>query len=602
MKILKYLNFSFLSLILLVLFTFSCDSDDFLENVDKSKLTDTTQWASESNTDIYINDLYNEIPRQGAMTEQLDYFTDDYNISHYYTGYQWRNGICQVPPESWSHPWFGTHGPTNGYTWDSFFKKIRIANTGLQNLEKNKESFSSEWFNKRVDEIRFLRAYFYSEFFMHVGGLPILKAPLDRTSSSEDELLTPRSTFEETFNFIVSELEDIVDNGNLSIKYSFGESDAGRATLGAALALKGWIELFAASPLFNSGSAYLNDPENLVHFGNYDPGRWAKAAETNKKFMDLYGNGNHYDLFDDLPNLWRVSNEYNSEIIWDRQAVANVPYMGIDYETRGGVTYVLGQIRCWGNYNPTQEVVDEFKMANGKHIFDPESGYDPQAPFTNREKRFYDFIVYDGAPYKLDWMPTTDTIYTRIDETKNNLNQIDLSGSSDVGDSGYYQKKRMNPDAAPAGDASGQNDVFYRYAEVLLNYAEAQNEAVGPDNSVHDAINKIRNHSNLPDLPKNLSQNEMRDAIHSERRVELSFENKRFWDLKRLKIAEDVLNKRIHNMVIRNSSPTDNSGVWIYSVEEDELDNAVFNMKQYMNPIPQNAIDQNSKLIQNPGY
>ena len=144
MKKLKYLNFSFPGLILLVLFVFSCDSDEFLENIDKSKLTDTTQWASESNTDIYINDLYNEIPRQGAMTEQLDYFTDDYNISHYYTGYQWRNGICQVPPESWSHPWFGTHGPTNGYTWDSFFKIIRMANTGLQNMEKSKENFSSE--------------------------------------------------------------------------------------------------------------------------------------------------------------------------------------------------------------------------------------------------------------------------------------------------------------------------------------------------------------------------------------------------------------------------------------------------------------------------
>jgi hypothetical protein len=160
----------------------------------------------------------------------------------------------------------------------------------------------------------------------------------------------------------------------------------------------------------------------------------------------------------------------------------------------------------------------------------------------------------------------------------------------------------MNPDAAPAGDASGQNDVFYRYAEILLNYAEAQNEAVGPDATVHDAINKIRNRSGLPNLPQDLDKDQMRDIIHSERRVELCFENKRFWDLKRLRVAEDVMNKRIHNMVIRNSSPSDNSGDWVYSVEEDELDDAVFTLKQYMNPIPQDAIDQNPKLIQNPGY
>ncbi|RPG66928.1 MAG: RagB/SusD family nutrient uptake outer membrane protein [Flavobacteriaceae bacterium TMED42] len=240
-------------------------------------------------------------------------------------------------------------------------------------------------------------------------------------------------------------------------------------------------------------------------------------------------------------------------------------------------------------------------MANGKDISDPTSGYDPQDPYANREELFYDFIVHDGAIYKLDWMKEADTIYTRIDETKKNLNQIDLSGSSDVGDSGYYQKKRMNPDAAPAGDASGQNDVFYRYAEILLNYAEAQNEVMGPDATVHEAINKIRNRSGLPDLPQDLDKDQMRDVIHSERKVELCFENKRLWDLKRLKIAEDVLNQRIHNMVIRNSSPSDNSGDWIYSVEEDELDNAVFNSKQYMNPIPQDAMDQNPKLIQNPG-
>ena len=602
MKIItKNIKFRVVSFLSLTLATLSCNTDDFLENTDKSKLNDATQWASEANADIYINDLYNELPRQGAFTEQLDYFTDDYNISHYYTGYQWRSGVCQVPPESWSHPWFGTHGPTHGFTWDSFFKILRMVNNALEKLDSNVENYSEEFLNKRTDEIRFLRAYFYSEFFMHVGGLPIITTALDRSTTKSDDLLTPRSTFEETFNFIVSELDAVVKNENLSIKYSSGNEDAGRATLGAALALKGWIELFGASPLFNSGSAYLGDPGNYVHFTTSDPNRWANAAASNKKFIDLYGGG-YYDLFDDLANLWRVSNEYNSEIIWDRQAVANVPYMGIDYETRGGVTYVLGQIRCWGNYNPTQEVVDQFKMANGKEITDPTSGYDPQAPYANREKRFYDFIVYDGAPYKLDWMKTADTIYTRIDETKENLNQIDLSGSSDVGDSGYYQKKRMNPDAAPAGDASGQNDVFYRYAEVLLNYAEAQNEAVGPDASVHEAINKVRNRSDLPDLPESLTQDQMRKAIYSERRVELSFENKRFWDLKRLKIAEDVMNKRIHNMVIRNSSPSDNSGDWIYSVEEDELDDAIFNLKQYMNPIPQNALDQNPKLIQNPGY
>lgn len=578
----------------------SCDNEEFLENETKSLLTDNSQWTSPDNADIYINGIYNVIPRVSTFAEQLDYYSDDYNISHYYTAYNWRQGITLAPGSSSDNPWGGNHGPTHGYTWQNFFEKIRKCNTGLKKFEENKENFPEDYYNQRVDEMRFLRAYFYSEYFMHVGGLPILTVPLDRNTMTEEEMLAPRATFEETFNFITSELNDIVNNGNLAIKYNGGESDAGRATLGAALALKGWIELFAASPLFNSGSTYLSDPDNLVHFATPDQGRWATAAATNKKFIDDYEGV--YDLFDDLPNLWRASNEYNSEIIWDRQVVANVPNMGTNYERRGGPTFVLGQYYTWGNYNPTQELVDEFKMDNGLPITDPLSGYDPQNPYANREQRFYDFIVYDGAPYKLDWMPEEDIIYTRIDQVNPSLNEIDLEGSSDAGDSGYYQKKRLNPDAAPADDASGQNDVFYRYAEVLLNYAEAQNEAVGPDLSVYDAVNKVRNRSGLPDLQAGLDQDEMRDAIHSERRVELCFENKRYLDNKRLWQQETTMGVQLHNMVITNTQPNDNSGVWVYTVTEETRDNAVFTPKQYMSPIPQNVIDQNPNIKQNPGY
>lgn len=577
----------------------SCNNDEFLENETKSKLTDNTQWSSATNADIFINDIYSQIPRVGTFTEQLDYYTDDYNISHYYTASNWRQGITLIPGSSTDNAWGGSHGPTNGYTWDNFFNKLRKCNTGLQKLEEFKDNFSSDYYNRRVDEIRFLRAYFYSEYFMHVGGLPILTVPLDRNTMTEEEMLTPRATFEETFNFITNELGDIVNNGNLDIKYSGGDSNAGRATLGAALALKGWIELFAASPLFNSGSSYLPDPNNYVHFASADPARWARAAATNKKFIDDYEGT--YDLFGDLANLWRASNEYNEEIIWDRQAVANIGGMGTNYERRGGVTYVLGEYYTWGNYNPTQEIVNEFKMANGLAIDAPGSGYDPQNPYIGREQRFYDFIVFDGADYKLDWMSTTDVVYTRIDEVNRSLNEIDLAGSSDAGDSGYYQKKRMNPDAAPADDASGQNDVLYRYAEVLLNYAEAQNEAVGPDASVYAAINKVRNRSGLGGL-SGLDQNEMRTAIRSERRVELSFENKRFYDNKRWQQQEDVMGVARHNMVIRNSVPANNSGVWVYSVEPEIKFTPNFEAKQYMSPIPQNVIDQNPNIKQNPGY
>lgn len=604
MKILS-LKYIIIGICAVTLFTTnSCDQEEFLENENKSNLTDQTQWASEGNADIFLNDVYSELVKISNLAEQLDYYTDDYNISHYYTASNWRRGIAQTPSTSTDGVWGGTHGPSNGMHWNRFFTIIRKANTFIQKIEENKENFSDEYYNKRMDEAKFLRAFFYSEFFMHNGGLPIIEIPLDRNTMSEDELYYPRGTFEETFNFITEELGRIVDNNYLPVKYNGGDPNAGRATTGAALALKGWIELFAASPLFNSGTAYLPDPGNYVHFASADPARWARAAATNKKFIDEMGNGAPYELFDDPANLFRAANEYNSEIIWDRQFL-DVPGMGSSYERRGGPTYVLDQYMTWGNYNPTQEVVDQFAMANGKVITDPESGYDPQNPYVGREQRFYDAIVYDGAPYKLDWMPRTDTIYTRIDETYANpdkTNQIDLAGKTDVGDSGYYQKKKLNPDKAPANDASGQNYIHYRYAEVLLNFAEAQNEATGPTPEVYDAVNKVRERGNISALESGLSKDEMREAIWRERRVELAFENKRLFDIKRWKVAEVVMNEVRHNMVIRNTVPSDNSGEWVYSIEPEVKWSPKFELKQYMNPIPQDAIDQNPKVVQNPGY
>jgi hypothetical protein len=262
---------------------------------------------------------------------------------------------------------------------------------------------------------------------------------------------------------------------------------------------------------------------------------------------------------------------------------------------------VLGGYVTWGNYDPTQELVDQYFMANGKPITDPTSGYDPQHPYVGREPRFYDWIVYDGAPYKMDWMPKTDTIYTRIDKVHPSLNEIDF-GSNDVGNTGYYSRKKINPLVHPGGGSgSGANYIYYRYAEVLLGYAEAQNEASGPDATVYTAINQIRSRAGLPALKDGLNQDQMRTAIRQERRVELSFENKRFYDIIRWKIAPDVMSVDKHAMKITNTSPSDNKGVWKYEVIPLNHPH-VFTQKMYLNPIPQPVLAQNPKLVQNPGY
>lgn len=593
-------NIAFIGLILIG--TFSCDQDDFLETINKSNLTDGTMWASEGNADIFLNDCYRELYAKSNQPDNLDNFTADNDAGFYYTSYNWKKGICVASSNGYS-VWGSQTGPANDANWPATYTKVRKVNTYIMQLQNNSANFSPEYIAKRTDEAKFLRAYFYSELFMRVGGLSIITEPQDRATMTEDQLYVARSTFEETFNFIIKELDDVINAGNLEIKYSKASEDAGRATLGAALALKGWLQLFAASPAYNSADpAVPASADNLQSFTSPSDARWATAAATNKQFIDTYGHKGTatYNLFPKMTEFWYEVNEYNSEVIWDRQHVATT--MSNNFDQFGGPVWILGSYYTWGNYDPTQEMVDQYQMANGKDITDPTSGYDPQNPYVGREQRFYDFIVYDGAPYKQAWMPTTDTIYTRIDLVNPSKNQIDFA-SDDVGNTGYYFKKRLDNLHPRGGAQCGINHVYYRYAEVLLNYAEAQNEAAGPDASVYEAINAIRMRpgTDLPEVPAGLTQAQMRDVIHHERRVELVFEHKRLYDLWRWKDAMTDMNADLHCMVIRNSVPEDNSGVWTYTVTSLNHPH-VFTQKMYFNPIPQAAIDQNPALIQNWGY
>nr|WP_294792756.1 RagB/SusD family nutrient uptake outer membrane protein [uncultured Mucilaginibacter sp.] len=597
-----------IALVTVLATTFSCKK--YLnENINKNAIGEDIQWASEGNADIFLNSVYGQLAPMHNTPDYLDSFTDDNDGGNYWRSYPWRQGTCD-PTFNGGIPQGDGQGAPGGQTngsyahWANAYTRIRRCNLFMEKVKENKGGvFGASWAAKRIDEARFLRAYWYGMLFQHVGGLPIITKTLNNSDGSE--IYYARSTFEETLNFIVSEMDAIIANNKLAVKYNAGATDAGRATLGAALMVKGWLQLYAASPLFNSGAYVLADPSNFVHFATASPTRWATAAATFKKFMDTY---TQYSLFPKMSEFWWEKNEYNSEVIWDRQQVSGAGgQMQNNVDQYGGPVYILGVYHTWGNYNPTQELVDDYRMANGKRITDPTSGYDPQKPYVNREKRFYDFIVYDGASYKQDWMPTTDIIYTRIDKVNPSKNEIDF-GSTDVTNTGYYFRKKLNNLAPEGGNQSGQNYVYYRYAEVLLGYAEAQNEAVGPDASVYAAVNAIRQRpgTDLPALAAGLTQDEMRQEIRDQRRIEFAFEAKRFYDIMRWKIAKTVLNAELHGMKITNTVPANNSGVWKYEYVDlgTNAQPHVFSDKMYMNPVPQSVIDVNPKLKtqQNPGY
>ncbi len=582
---------------------FSCTK--YLNNTPKNSIAGEAQWADTGSADLFLNNIYGDLSNNGSTPDPLDSYTDDNDGGPYWLSWQWKQGIIG-PSINGGTPLENDNGASDYTDWGYVYTFVRACNTFIQQVNANPNTLSASYRNKRIDEARFLRAWFYAYLWMHVGGLPIITVPQEQATDTHDQLYLARSTFEQTFDFIDQQLDSIVNDGYLPVKYNHGDAEAGHATIGAAQALKGWIELFAASPAFNTTSPVVgSDPNHFYSFASADNNRYATAAATNKKFMDQLGSS--YSLFPDLTTFWTEGNEYNSEVIWDRQLVDNVGgNVGSDHLLFGGTVYILGQYYTWGNYDPTQELVDQFRMANGRAINDPGSGYDPQHPYVNREQRFYDFIVYDGAPYKMDWMPTTDTIYTRIDQVHPSLNQIDFA-TSDVGNTAYYLKKTLNPALRPAGGAiDGLNYVYFRYAEVLLNYAEAQNEALGPDASVYSAIDQVRTRAALPTLETTyggqvLSQDSMRSVIRNERRVELCFENKRFYDIIRWRIAQSVMSVDRHGMKITNSSPSDNSGVWIYTPVPLNHPH-VFTQQMYVNPIPQGVIDQNSNIKQNPNY
>lgn len=535
-------------ILFLGLFVTSCN--EYLDVNPTTAVSDETLFQSTTTADLLLNKVYSSLPSEYNVTDVNENWTDNSlnGVQGNYSYIVYAHSAYN--PDNVSHFW-GYYGP------------IRTANLFIQKV-RNSNFDDEEWVKKRIAEARFLRAYYYMLMSTAHGGVPIITEVLNYSEQGE-EIFRPRNTAEETFQFIIDECEAIVNDLP-------PRATDGRANAGAALALKGYVELFYASPLHNLSN---------------DLSRWQSAASTYKRIID----SKTFDLFSDYETMFYEDNNGNIETIFAKQHLGGTG-LGSSHEGIHGVRFSGGTTTSWAEMDPTQELVDEYCMSNGLPIDDPESGYDPQNPYVNREKRFYQSIVYDGSVFN-----NTEIIIRR---GLGSPNEFDINSVGERTNTGYYPRKAINPKYAinSWNQLSSADFIIFRYAEVLLSYAEAQNEAVGPDQSVYEAVNKVRERSDLPPLKAGLSQNEMREAIHRERRVELCFEMKRWRDLLRLKIAEDKLNGYLHAMDI-----TQKNGKWVYNVvPAPEGERVFYPEKNYFLPIPQAAIDRNPKLEQNPKY
>ncbi len=458
-------------------------------------------------------------------------------------------------------------------SWSANYASIRKCNLFLQNFPKVtlKESIRQEgvyW----MAEARFLRALFYFELVKRYGGVPLLG---DDILSLNDDLKLPRNTYDECITYIVSEC-DAVKNSLRPDPVS--NSDYGRITQMAALTLKAKTLLYAASPLNNATN---------------DKSKWTRAKDALADAI-VRAEAGGFSLENSFSNVFLTRK--NSEVIlaFQRQVTTDLEL------NNAPVGYVSGNTASRGRTSPTQDLVDAFTTIKGLPIEEDLrsannlTGYDANNPYANRDPRLSLTVFYNGMP----WL-------TRPVETFDG--GADRPGGITVQTkTGYYMRKFLG-DFTTGTAYSNQNHNFplFRYADVLLMFAEAKNEADGPADSVYTYLREIRKRAGILEgsapalygIPDGLSQDQMRQLIRNERRVEMAFEEQRFWDLRRWKIAENVYNQPLHGMrIIRTGSNL------TYNVEVLTVPFQFFAPRMYRYPIPFSEISKNQNLVQNEGY
>lgn len=425
--------------------------------------------------------------------------------------------------------------------WKSAYSGIRTANIFMENIDRV-QTTNTALVDRLKGEVRTLRAYFYLRLASLYGDVPLVTKSL---TLQESKSLT-RNPVSQIWDFVATELTQAA--GLLPPT----QTEKGRVTKGTALALKARAMLYA--------------------------GRYQEAADAADAVIDL----NVHSLYPSYQNLFTYAAENNPEILFDIQFIKG--------SFANDLFSVLAQnsMSCRSLFVPTKNLVDAYEMTNGLPITDGASGYDPYDPYTNRDPRLRYSIFVPG-----DVLPNGNV-----------FNSLPTSPTSDavglsfvVSPTGFNVKKYINAADLSTPANTGINMILLRYAEVLLTYAEAKIELNQLDASVYDAINLVRqrNDVNMPAITSGKTQDELRSIVRHERLVELAFEGLRFFDVRRWRIAEDVMPGKVYGLT--------------YEDEEGDLQTVevvgwtnTFQERNYLWPIPQGERDLNPALTQNQGW
>jgi starch-binding outer membrane protein, SusD/RagB family len=442
--------------------------------------------------------------------------------------------------------------------WDYHYQGMKTCHILLANIDRV-PSIDAPLKARIIAETRFIRAFHYFQLMNWYGDVPFFREDI----SIEQSRTIARSPRAEVLTFVLAELDGIVAALPTNVQYA--AADRGRITKGAAIALKARVLLYE--------------------------GRWADVATECEKLIDNTANGT-YALFPSYANLFLPAAENSSESIL---ALGFAPEVRTHSNFRDFVPISIGD--RVNNIGPTQELVNDYLMLNGRAITETGSGYAEATPYANRDPRLTATIVYDGYRWTKPDGSTT-TIFIKPGSTPANTDARNEFGKQNASPTGYYVRKYYDP-TATVNFLSALDLMLIRYADVLLMYAEAKNEQGQLTAAIWDrTIGALRRRAGLDaaalTYPTGANQASLRDAIRRERRTELAMEGLRVFDIRRWRTAETVLNGFARGAKFGDPA-VDNGFI--------RADRRTFDKdKHYLWPIPQIERDLNQNLTQNPKW
>lgn len=559
---------------------YSCQKEGFLDKTESTDLNEKTVFADSAYTMDFLTGIYTDV---GYSTDPkrfggggLDASSDESegpSSGSVNTYIQFATGTVNS-------------GIITNDAWRIPYTNIRRVNRFLQYLPQAK--FRDVLKIRVKAEARFLRAWYYATLLQHYGGVPIVG---DSIYNALDSVPTTRRTYAECVTYIVNECDAAAQD----LPWIQSGEEYGRVNKAACYALKARVLLYAASPLFNGGGLETTEPlRSIVAYSTFDKERWKLAQDAALQVI----NSSQYALVVDNTTepgygFYKIFTlRKSSELIFAKMQGSNDQLEAIWLPPTHGVTNP-------GAY-PYLETTNAFGMRNGLAITDPLSGFDPQQPYKNRDPRFTNSFTYDQS--LVQHFPELVRIPVNIYIDKTDPTKV-VSGQNAIykgTPTGYYTYKMITRDVVSNWFNTTSSRCFplIRYAEVLLDFAEARNEYLAaPDQQVYDAVEAIRERAGLSPfkLTLGLSQSDMREIIRNERQKELAFEGHRFFDVRRWKIASETENKMMHG-----TEPVKTISGTTYNTIEVRKHS--FIDKMYLWPIPESEIKKSIQLLQNPGY